>query len=115
MDSEIFIPLIIFGFFAYVIKILSDNRVRNRLIEKGLVDEKVKFLYHDNFRLKNFTSLKWGMLLIALGAALFIGQLLPYDAQEELTIGLMFLFGGIAFLSYYFLAKKMLDKNPAAE
>jgi hypothetical protein len=115
MDSEIFIPAIIFGFFAYVIKILSDNRVRNRLIEKGMVDEKVKFLYHDNARLKNFASLKWGMVLIALGSALFIGQFLPYDDHEEMTIGLMFLFGGIAFLVYYFMARKMLDQNPTAE
>jgi Domain of unknown function (DUF6249) len=115
MNSEIFIPAIIFGFFAYVIKILSDNRVRNRLIEKGLVDEKVKFLYHSDIRLKNFTSIKWGMLLIALGLALLIGQLLPYDDHEELTMGLMFLFGGVAFLAYYFMAKRMLDKNPVAE
>jgi hypothetical protein len=115
MHSDIFVPLIVFGFFGYVIKILSDNRIRNRLIEKGLVDEKVKFLYYDNARLKNVTSLKWGMLLIALGAALLIGQWLPYDAREEMTVGLMFLFAGIAFLIYYFLAKKLLDKNPVAE
>lgn len=111
MYSDIFVPLIIFGFFAYVIKILSDNRIRNRLIEKGMLDEKVKFLYLDSFQKRNFSSLKWGMVLIALGLALFIGKILPEDYQEEMTFGLMLLFAGIAFLIYYFLSKRMLAKT----
>jgi len=115
MNSDIFIPLIIFGFFAYVIKILSDNRVRNRLIEKGMVDEKVKFLYLDTFHKRNFSSLKWGMVLIALGLALFIGEILPEHNQEEMTFGLMLLFAGIAFLIYYFLSKKIVAKTSAEE
>ncbi len=115
MNSDIFVPLIIFGFFAYVIKILSDNRVRNRLIEKGILDEKVKFLYLDTFQKKNFSSLKWGMVLIALGLALFIGEILPEDNQEEMTFGLMLLFAGIAFLIYYFLTKRMITKTSAEE
>ncbi len=39
----ILIVLIIFGTAALVIKIISDNRIRRRIIESGQVDEKIRY------------------------------------------------------------------------
>jgi hypothetical protein len=113
----IFIVLIIFGTAAFVIKVISDNRIRRRLIEGGQVDEKVKYLY---FRPGNggadpLSSVKWGMVLVAIGLALLLGQLFPYDITEMMTIGFMFLFAGLAFLIYYFIQKGKSEDLPEEE
>ena len=115
MDAEFLIPISLFVVIAYIIKVISDNRVRNRLIEKGQVDETVKDLFDNNVKQRGLNSMKWGLVLIGLGLALFIGQLFPYDVQEEITIGGMFFLAGVGFLIYYFIVKNMLgaEKLPS--
>lgn len=103
MNSEIIIAPAFFVAFVYMIKVLSDNWVRKKLIEKGLVDENVKYLYSGTNQTQ--AALKWGMALIAIGAAILLGQLAPYDVREELTISGMFIFPGIALILYYFVAR----------
>ena len=51
--------------------------------------------------------MKWGLVLIGIGLALFIGQLFPYDIKEEITIGGMFFLAGVGFLIYYFIVKNI--------
>ncbi len=111
MDLDFIIPVSLFIVIAYIIKVISDNRVRQRLIEKGEIDEKVKFLYSDRLQSQNLSSLKWGLVLTGLGLALFIGQLFPHTISEEMTVGSMFIFAGIAFLIYYAIAKVQLNKS----
>lgn len=113
MESEMMVVLTVgigcFSFLAFI-KILSDNRVRNRLIDKGPLDENVKFLYADRTEYRGPSALKWGMVLIAVGLAFLLGQLVP-DYQGEITIGCMFVFAGLALLLYYVIGGRMLKDN----
>ena len=106
--TAIFVTGFIFLSLSFVIKVISDNRIRRRLIESGKIDEQVQFLYMhpQNQTSSPLSSFKWGLVLVALGLALFVGQFLPYEMEGEGTIGTMFLFSGIAFLIYYFVSKK---------
>ena len=113
MSSEIIIVPIIFLSFVAIIKILSDNRVRNKLIEKGLVDENIQYLYPLKTHLQKYTSLKWGIVLIFVGLAIFISQLLAYKISDESIFGIMFLFAGLGLVLYYFLASKMQKQDNA--
>ncbi len=114
---------VIFGSLVLIIKILSDNRIRKSLIESGQVDEKAKYLYlrGDRRPVDPLSSVKWGMVLVAVGLALIIGQFVNqfmyFGDAEGLTFGLMFLFAGIAFLVYYNLKKKedVNSEEPTAE
>jgi len=106
MDLDFLIPISIFFAIAYIIKVISDNRLRHRLIERGQVDETVKDLFNENLELKALSSVKWGLVLIGIGLALFVGQMFPYDVREEMTIGSMFFLAGVGFLAFYFMAKK---------
>ena len=106
-NMEFLIPITIFIVFGYIIKIISDNRVRNKLIEKGLVNEDVKNLYADRLADRNLSSLKWGLVLVGIGLAFFIGQMFREEIANEITAGGMFVFAGIGFLVYYFIAKKI--------
>jgi hypothetical protein len=95
----------------FIVKMLSDNRTRRKLIEKGLVDEKVKYLFMDKPKEYVSSSLKWGMVLIAIGLAVFVGQMVPKELVEEVTIGAMFVFGGIALVIYYAIASKKINEQ----
>jgi len=75
---EVLMPIAVIGSFAVIIKIMLDARTRNKLIDKGLVDEKVKYLfsrYHGPEQRK-LSNLKWGMVLVGIGLA----ALLAFDA-----------------------------------
>jgi uncharacterized membrane protein len=104
---------IIFFALTYTIKILADARTRNRLIEKGLVDENVRHLFAPNNEMLALSSLKWGMVLVGIGLAALLSQLFPYDVTLEIAIGLMFIFAGLAFLIYYPLAMARIKRMDA--
>lgn len=105
-------PLIIFfGVVAFIVKIILEHQTRKKLIEKGMLDENVKYLYADRPEDRILPSLKWGMILIGVGIAFFIGQLVPPELAEEITIGGMFLFAGLGLILYYAIANKMVKKS----
>jgi len=94
-----------------IIKQLTEHKTRRQLIEKGLVDEKIKYLFPDKPKDYVGSSLKWGMISIAVGLAVFAGQMAPRDLVEEVTIGCMLVFGGLALVIYYVIASKKLNKS----
>ena len=103
--EPVFIVGIVFFSVIFLVKVVSDNRIRRKLIESGTVDENVKHLYASKPGGNGPASLKWGMVLIAIGLAFLIGQLVPH-LEGEITVACMFIFSGIALLLFYFLAKK---------
>ena len=115
--TGVLIVFVIFSAAAFVIKVISDNRIRRRIIEAGQVDEKVKYLYFRSGKqiAEPLSSVKWGMVLVAIGLALLLGQMFPYDITEMMTIGFMSLFAGFAFLIYYFIQKGKTDDTPEEE
>ncbi|MCB2201740.1 hypothetical protein KQH51_02975 [bacterium] len=106
---------VVFFAFAYIIKILADARTRNKLIEKGLVDKNVQHLFAPDKELQTLSSLKWGMVLVGIGLAWLLRELFPYDISGEGAVGLMFIFGGAAFLIYYPLASSYLRRMDARQ
>lgn len=108
---EAVIPIGLFMVVAYVIKTIVENGTRRKLIDKGMVDENVKYLYADVPESRILSALKWGMVAIAIGLAIFVGQMVRPSLQEEVTIGCMFLFGGIGLVIYYVITRKTLEKS----
>jgi len=109
--SAIFIVGIIFFSVVAFAKIFSDNKIRHELINKGMLDENVKYLYSSRLEYHVPSALKWGMVLIGVGLAFLIGQLVPRDITGEVTIGSMFVLAGSGLLLYYFIAKKMVNES----
>ncbi len=102
---------VVFGSIIMVVKFLTEYALRKKLIEKGLVDEKVKYLFADAGMTHLLSNIKWGLILVAIGLALFWKQISPYRVEDETIWGLMFLLGGIGFLVYYFIAKSHIEKR----
>jgi hypothetical protein len=106
------VPLLaLFIAIIVIVKVALDHRTRQKLIEKGMVDEKVKYLYQENGERRVLGTLKWALVLIGIGLAVVIGQLVPDRMMEEMTAAGMFLFAGIGLLIYYAVASRVLGKD----
>ncbi len=92
---------------AIIIKLALDYRMRRQLIDKGMVDENIKYLSRTNGETRPLSSLKWALVLIGLGLAVVVGQLVPHRMTEEITFAGMFLFAGLGLLVYYLIASKI--------
>ncbi len=110
-NPEIIIVPVLFLSIVAIIKIISDNRLRRIMIEKGKLDESLKYFPQVGTATSPFSSVKWGLVLIGLGLALLLGQLFPYRISDTMTVGFMFLFAGIGFLIYYFLVKNKISSK----
>ncbi len=114
MDAEIMSAMIVGIVFISVlafVKLLSDNKIRSKLIDKDMVNENIKHLYTSRFDANVPGALKWGLALIGIGAAFLIGLLVSVDIQGEVTVGSMFLLAGFGFLVYYAIAKRANDRS----
>jgi hypothetical protein len=112
---EAFIPIVAiiftFGIPGVIIfwAIQSKHRERMRLIEKGLTPEELRAYFTEGEKKpKNpYSTLKWGILFLFLGAGFFLANILEYTLEigEDLMPALLLFFGGAAFIVYYLIVK----------
>jgi hypothetical protein len=112
-----FIPLyIIFPTIYFIIKLSLEYTTRKKLIEKGLVGEDIKYLFNSNGRDRYLpSSLKWGLVLLFVGAVTIFLKLLPGYIEGEVIFGAMLIAAGAGLLVYYFLAAakaKSIEQEP---
>jgi membrane protein DedA with SNARE-associated domain len=111
----VFILGVIGYFILELVKVVSENRLRHKLIEKGLVDEKVKLLLESRPLAQFDMSLKWGIVLIAVGLAFLfavgIQKWVPSGIHEEITAGAVFFMAGLGMIIYYFIARGQEKKD----
>ena len=111
MGAEVLIPISFFltvaGIWGFTL--LTRHKERMTMIEKGLSAEDIKALYHrGTLRISPLSSLKWGMIFVAVGVAGIIGMWIHenYFVDEGIYPALMAVFGGIALIIFYLLANK---------
>jgi hypothetical protein len=95
---EKLVPIVLFCVMGYIIKSYYDYKLKKSIIEKGEVNANVEYLFKHHARPHSYSSVKWGIVLFAIGAALLIGELFRYDISEEMTFGLMLVFAGVALI-----------------
>jgi hypothetical protein len=103
---ELAIPLMIIILLFYTIisvfRIVTDNRTRQRLIDKGVSDEALKqMLLNGNKRL-TLEALKWGLILGFTGIALLICHFIPFG---YLTFAVLFIAIALGLLVFSFISK----------
>jgi len=94
-----------FGIVPLIIFLVHRHRERKALIEKGLSTE----LFVSATKDRTQESLKYGILAIGLAIGILIGNMLDEYTRmsEEVSyFSMIFLFGGLALLTFYSLAKK---------
>ena len=106
MPDEL-IPIIIVPFFlgtiAFITKVLSDNRVKRELVNMKADADMIQKMILEAPAMNRESSLKWGIVSVALGAGLAVIHVLGLDGDEPMTYAIMFMFGGAALLGHYAL------------
>ncbi len=108
--QDIIVPLGLFGLVVFMIVRLSDNKFRRYLVDKGLSPEAAQEFFKKPVQDNVPSSLKWGLVLTAVGGAALLGLSMG-DAQEEYMIIFMLLGAGIALIVYYFIAAYLGKKQ----
>lgn len=109
--TPIFVLSIIFGAIVAIVYLGIRKKERMAMLEKG-VDASVFFTP----KKRNSYALKYGLLLIGVALGILIGNILAVTPafmyeKEAAYFSMIFLFGGLALVIYYFMAKKMVDDN----
>ena len=117
MDGEILIPITMFISMAVILWKFFESRHKERMfiVEKGLVNEDLRFLYNRSPVDPNRNAtLKWGLIILLVGAALLVSiplQQIPgiQSFNGILIPGMICFAAGLGFLVYYALAGKKQD------
>jgi hypothetical protein len=114
---EVFPVIVIFPTFGLMLKWYLEYRTKKHLIDKGLVDEKIKFLQFGSAEKQYVpSSLKWGLVSLFVGAGLMIVKMLPYRyTSDELTFGVMLMSAGAALILYYVIASVVMKNEKRKE
>jgi hypothetical protein len=105
--------LAVIGLFIYgvttIVKTLSDNRVKKLLIEKGLPEQQIKYVFGKDPRMELLSALKYGFLSFGIGA----GLVLNYSSWPFgiITFGLIGVGAALGFLLYALVAGIILGKS----
>lgn len=105
MDVEILVPLGFFAAIVWIVKIVSDNRIRRKVLDQRVSDELAEaILKKDTSRPSALGALKWGLIVLAIGGALVLIEMFSIDVDEPLAYGLLFLAAGGGLVAYYLIA-----------
>ena len=102
--------IVIFWGIVAIVRETSRNRLRQRILEKGLTGVNVQNLFERENVSGSQGSLKWGILLFGIGLVLLVSQILPLEFSDEATLGAMFVTAGVCLLVYYFVVPKIAEK-----
>jgi hypothetical protein len=117
MNEEILIPIFLFGGIATVLYKYIETRHKERMtiIEKGLVNEDLKHLYSRSvWKTNPYSSLKFGMLAAFIGVGILVSAFMSqmfFGHEEQITAGIIFLFGGVGLITFYAIAKKRMSED----
>jgi hypothetical protein len=116
--EETLVPLGLFAMIAFIIvgltKIISDGRIRRRLIEAGATPELAKAIAGTPQNDPDlYGTLKWGLVTGAIGLALIVIQFLPYRHEEPIMLGVILLFAAAGLLGYYGIARRLASRVEA--
>lgn len=99
---------------AWMVIRLHDNWTRKKIAESGASPELVESLYRREESPSRFAALKWGIVVVALGLGVSMEAVLPYDFEDPIAYGVIFVLGGLALILYYLYVEKWLGARPPA-
>jgi len=103
--EEVLVPLGFFALVAYIAKLIRDTRIRRKALESPLSEEKIEELLGKGGWTEPSTrsALKWGLVVLALGAGLLFVDLLTISFESPVAYAVLLLATGIALLGYYLI------------
>jgi hypothetical protein len=107
MNFEVLIPISLFVCIAYAIKVVVDARVRHRMVAAGGSEELVNSVLRDEELRRRHSSLRWGIVLLALAVGF---GLIQWFGWREVTPGMIAVLAGVTGLGnlvFFALSRKL--------
>lgn len=96
---------------AVCIVVINNYNLKKKIIDRGPIDDNsLQFLTQLSGQVGQ-EMLKWGLIILYGGIGLVLLEFIPYDAENSpLPYGVEAIFIALAFLTYYFLVRKVERK-----
>ena len=101
---DFLVPIAFFTMIVWIIKIISDNRIRRRAIESGNVNESLKHLWKNYYANKPLQNIKWSIIFGGTGIVILLGHL--FCLSQAVVAGTLLLVVSLALIVYYLLERK---------
>ncbi|MEX0966890.1 MAG: DUF6249 domain-containing protein [Bacteroidia bacterium] len=108
-ELAVMIPIAFFFFVYLIVRTISDNRLKRIVVEQQADVTNLQHLFRRP-PASLISSLKWGMLLIGIGAGVMVGKQFDGPDPEMFIISSMVLGAGIALVLFYILGH-FIEKN----
>ncbi|MFP4228279.1 MAG: hypothetical protein ACLFTE_05555 [Salinivenus sp.] len=110
---EVLVPLGFFALVGLVIWLLTDTILRwkamNTRASEGVAEAVLNRRWTEP---STRAALKWGLVILSLGAALMLVDLLSIPFDSPLAYALLLLASGTALLGYYLVERDADDERP---
>ena len=112
--EDVLIPLGFFALVAYIAKLIRDTRIRRKALEAPLSEEAAEaFVRGGSFEPSTKSALKWGLVVLAIGAGLLFVDLLTISFESPVAYAVLLVASGIALLGYYLIEQDDEDRSGA--
>ena len=102
--SAIFVLILFMVFIVNVLKIFLENRMKHKIIDKGVSESAASSLLQTTPKNDQLTTIKWVCILAGIGGGLMIANYTqPLGIHSLATMAFSISF---SFLVYYFFAKQ---------
>ncbi|MDH5821464.1 hypothetical protein QFW77_00445 [Luteimonas sp. RD2P54] len=102
----ILIPFFLAACIVVVVRIVVEARLRRRLAETHATEDLVHSLAAADHEFRRQSSLRWGLVLVAMGLGFGAIDLFGLDAKDPAAFGLLFAAAGVGSLAYHFARRR---------
>ena len=107
MNFEILIPITLFICVTYAIKAVVDARTRAKLIAGNGSEELIRTMVQAEAQQRRHTSLRWGILLLALGLGFALIEAFGWREVTPGVVAVLLGMTGLGNLLSYAAARKL--------
>ncbi len=111
MSIPIAVTYIIFWGIISILKVRRESEIKARMVELGhLEPDKQWIIKKDTSVADTYSNLKYGILLVSVGAGLVVVNDLNMDHNAPVIFGLLAIIAGLGFLIYFAIMKYLYRK-----
>ena len=111
--GAIVVGVIFYGIVS-IVKAITDYQLRRKLINLGHIDKQSTEIL-SRTRNNHLESLKWGLIILFGGIGFIIISHPAIDIDSPFPFGVMSVCIAIGFLLYFFIARRMTEKEQPSE
>ncbi|MEP6897217.1 MAG: DUF6249 domain-containing protein [Rhodanobacter sp.] len=107
MDKGLLVPIVLFICIVYAIKVVVDAVVRRHMINAGSTPELVSSMLGEEEQRRRHSSLRWGIVLVALALGFAIIQ---WTGWSDLNAGMIAVLAGVTGLgnlAFYVISRRL--------